>query len=562
MAKFEGDDNPNVLPGLLGIVTGLGDDEIYGKGGDDTCIGYAGNDIIEGGAGADNIIGGVLNVVLNVGTISLSGNDTAIYDTSTAGVTINLSTTSTIDVNVLGVKIALTNATVGSGGHAEGDILTGITNLRGSNFKDTLIGNADANVLTGLDGDDTLTGALGNDTLVGGNGADTLNGGLGNDKMTGGLGNDTYIVNSLSDVVDEVAGGGTADRVASNIDWVLAAGQEIEVLTTTKSTGTSSIDLRGNALAQRIVGNDGNNRLHDGGTGPGASDSQPDTLIGRDGNDTYIVYNSNAVVVERAAEGTDRVAAGVDYQLGNGVHVESLVTTSQTATDAIDLTGNKFAQTIIGNDGDNVLNDGGAGAADVMRGRDGDDTYFVYNSGDTIIEAGGEGQDTVATFVDFVLAAGVEVEVMKTTNSKGFAGVDLTGNEFAQEIFGNAGANRLDGKGGSDTLTGSAGPDTYVFSSALGAGNVDTIVGYNVASDTIELASAIFTVLGAGPLAAEAFVANAAGAATAAAHRIIYDTDSGALLYDADGNAGGSSAVQFASLAPGLSLTSADFVVA
>ena len=51
-----------------------------------------------------------------------------------------------------------------------------------------------------------------------------------------------------------------------------------------------------------------------------------------------------------------------------------------------------------------------------------------------------------------------------TTNAKGKSAINLTGNDFAQQIIGNAGANVLDGKGGADTLTGGAGKDVFVLS--------------------------------------------------------------------------------------------------
>jgi Ca2+-binding RTX toxin-like protein len=60
------------------------------------------------------------------------------------------------------------------GGDAQGDTLTGIENLYGSNHNDVLTGNAGANTLSGGAGDDILTGGLGADVLKGGAGNDTF----------------------------------------------------------------------------------------------------------------------------------------------------------------------------------------------------------------------------------------------------------------------------------------------------------------------------------------------------------------------------------------------------
>ena len=68
----------------------------------------------------------------------------------------------------------------GSGGDAEGDTLTSIEKVVGSNYDDKLIGNSLDNVLVGGAGNNTLVGGGGNDTLVGGQGDDVMtgNGGL------------------------------------------------------------------------------------------------------------------------------------------------------------------------------------------------------------------------------------------------------------------------------------------------------------------------------------------------------------------------------------------------
>jgi Ca2+-binding RTX toxin-like protein len=104
--------------------------------------------------------------------IHRSGNDTASYYSSSAG-----------------VHVSLASGTA-SGGDAAGDHLTSIENLSGSLLNDTLAGNNGANVLKGNDGNDTLYGNGGDDTLKGGNDNDVLNGGAGADHLNGGGGND------------------------------------------------------------------------------------------------------------------------------------------------------------------------------------------------------------------------------------------------------------------------------------------------------------------------------------------------------------------------------------
>jgi hypothetical protein len=382
-----------------------------------------------------------------------------------------------------------------------------------------------------------------------------------NNIFIGGIGSDLYVVDDATDSIVETAGNGTADRVAALVSFALAADDDIEILTTYSAAGKAAINLTGNTLSQTIVGNAGNNVLHDGGTsGAPLFSSSPDKMIGLGGNDTYIVYNSGDVIVEQLNEGTDRVAAGVDYALGSGVHVEVLTTTSAGGFAAIDLTGNRFAQTIRGNAGDNILSDGGTGDADTLIGGKGNDFYQVYNSGDTIVELDGEGDDRVSAAVNFVLAAGVHVEYLNTTALAGTYAVDLTGNELVQLVRGNDGANTLDGGGGGDVLYGMGGADAFRFSTALAPDNIVRIADFSVADDTIELDAAIFTTLGLGGLSASAFKDTALAPRDADDH-IIYNSDTGALLYDADGFGTAFAAIRFATLTGSPTLTAADFVV-
>lgn len=148
-----GDDQDNQLVGNAGADTlsggegndnllgGAGNDLMSGGAGDDTLMGGDGNDVMAGGAGADSLDGGL-------------GNDTASYVDSVAGVTIDLT------------------AGTAAGGDAEGDVLTAIESLTGSEYDDQLTGDANSNTLIGGAGADTLAGRAGNDRLVGGDGAD------------------------------------------------------------------------------------------------------------------------------------------------------------------------------------------------------------------------------------------------------------------------------------------------------------------------------------------------------------------------------------------------------
>ena len=61
-----------------------------------------------------------------------------------------------------------------------------ILNIIGTDFDDSLTGNASANVLAGREGIDTLNGGAGNDTLIGGHGNDNLSGGTGADLLLAG----------------------------------------------------------------------------------------------------------------------------------------------------------------------------------------------------------------------------------------------------------------------------------------------------------------------------------------------------------------------------------------
>jgi len=387
---------------------------------------------------------------------------------------------------------------------------------------------------------ETLVGTGWGETLIGYGGNDRLEGAGGEDIMIGGFGNDTYVVDSLTDTIQELVGQG-ADTVLASLDYSLSILGNLGSIENLTLSGTGDLNGTGNALANVIAGNSGSNILD----GVGGAD----TMKGGLGNDSYYVDNAGDQVVEISGQGTDIVYSSIDFNL-TGQYIENLT----LAGTALKATGNSLANVLVGNAGNNLLD--GMSAADTMRGGMGDDSYYVDNAGDQVTELSDQGIDIVYSSVDFSLA-GQHIDNLTLTGTA----LKATGNSLANVLIGNAGNNLLDGMGAADVMTGGSGSDTFVFSTKLVAGNVDTITDFSVAADTIRLSQAIFsTIVGTGILSAAQFVANASGAAEDANDRIIYQTGTGKLFYDSNGSAAGG-ATQFATISSGLSLTSTNFSV-
>ncbi|TWF56810.1 DUF6923 family protein [Neorhizobium alkalisoli] len=210
----------------------------------------------------------------------------------------------------------------------------------------------------------------------------------------------------------------------------------------------------------------------------------------------------------------------------------------------------------------------GAAKNDRLYGLGGNDTLWGGPGGDYL--NGGAGNDTASyEGATKAVTANLEKRTLNKGDAKGDTYVsieNLTGSKYADVLTGNKLANRIEGGSGNDTLNGrlgkdvlvgGAGKDTFVFDTKLSSSNIDKILDFNPISDSIDLELAIFKKAGkVGHLAADAFYAGAK--AHDASDRIIYDSKSGKLWYDADGT-GSSKAVQFATLDKGLKLTYHDF---
>ncbi|MBC6438772.1 MAG: calcium-binding protein [Rhodobacteraceae bacterium] len=156
-------------------------ERLRGSKHNDTLTGDANSNNLRGGAGADVLDGGG------------GRHDRADYRGSNAAVNVDLSTGT------------------GTGGHAQGDVLTNIEHLRGSNHNDTLTGNDAQNALRGGPGADTLIGGRARDLADyrGSNAAVNVN-------LTEGTGTGGHAEGDVLSNIESLRGSDHADTLTGN----------------------------------------------------------------------------------------------------------------------------------------------------------------------------------------------------------------------------------------------------------------------------------------------------------------------------------------------------------
>jgi Ca2+-binding RTX toxin-like protein len=384
-----------------------GNDVLVDVAGQNTLLGGAGNDDLSGGGDADTLDGGTGDDTLNGGggTDILKGgkgNDTYVLSDGFETLTEEASE---------GIDLVLSRFDHTLGANFENLTLTGKDSIGGT-------GNEIANIITGNNASNTLYGDAGNDILIGKGGQDVLNGGAGGDTMRGGTGSDLYYVDSVADKVFESFNQGYDYVVTTLSSYTLGANVE-----GVDFTGPGNAIGTGNALANEIAGDVGNDRLD-----------------GRAGND-----------VLSGGDGNDRLIGG----LGNDF-----------------LGGSDGNDTLVGGAGDDALF--GDFGKDVMIGGAGNDRYMVYEADDVVQEAVNGGTDLVFTQISMTLGANVENAELLVGN------LTVKGNDLNNRILGSDGSDTISGGKGADTLLGRAGNDDIT----CGAGN-DVVVG-GLGADTID----------------------------------------------------------------------------
>jgi len=479
------------------------------------------------------------------------GTDTISAGSTSLGVTIDLRpATNTYAVGGGGFVSFATNI---HGGFTIAQNVV-IENAVGGSGGDTLTGNSAANLLYGNGGIDVMNGEGGNDHLYGGIGGDTHNGGEGTDYAHYDDQNYGNLVINL--LVPSVNTGAAQNDTYNSIEGIVAgAGNDI---------------IGGNNGANFLLGGIGSDQIYaysgadylDGG-------ANNDHLWGGDGGDSHVGgdgidyaryddANWGNLVINLAIPSVNTGAAAGDTYTA----VEGIIGGAGRDT----IGGNQLGNYLLGQgNNDNLY---GYNGADYLDGGEGDDNIWGAQGADQHI--GGNGIDFAryddAAWGPLVISLqtpGINTNVAAGDTYTSIEGVYAStvgdvviGNGVANYLYGLGAADFIDGLLGSDFLYGGTGSDFFQFSTALGASNIDTLADFVVADDTIYLDNAIFTTLGA-TFDANEFSINT----TTATSRIIYNSTTGALTYDADANGGGA-AVQFAVLPTGLTtMTSADFLI-
>ncbi|MFT3729113.1 MAG: calcium-binding protein [Terricaulis sp.] len=496
---IRGDAGANILNGLGG------DDVIYGMGGGDAISGGDGNDLLRanltstaspvsndafsGGAG-DDIMSGMAGVDTFDGG---EGNDRVSFYSYAA---------------TQGATADLITQTISNDGFGNVEHMTSVEGLGdGTAFIDHFTGDDNANVILGGAGD-VLIGNGGDDLFQVSGLPGTLDGGEGNDTIG------QFTGDSQGALIADTNGDGLAELVFADhgVTVNLLTQQVLDdgfgrsgAIVSIENTGGSELDdtltgsngdnvlngfggvdtILGLGGNDTIDGGDGNDQLRGDGGSAYNGPSGDDVLIGGAGND---FMNGGAGVDSfDGGEGNDRVSF---YNLAatQGASANLITQTisndgfgnAETMTSVEGLgAGTAFADTFIGNDGNNILY---GGLGDTVIGNGGNDVLIV-DSAPAALD-GGAGYDILEFVGDIngMLVAdsngdglaevvfadhGVDVDLSSNFifddgfgNSATIANIEeLDGSELGDTFVGDNNSNQLYGWGGDDTIIGLGGDD-------------------------------------------------------------------------------------------------------
>ena len=438
---------------------------------------------------------------------------------------------------------------------------SGLTSIVGSANADTLVGDA-SSAINGGAGNDTITGGSSHDTVDGGAGDDSITAAAGNDSINAGDGNDTVVIADNLTAADTINGGnGTADTLsigtaaATLLTAANISGFETLAVTTAGLTTDLSVYSSNNAITRlNEVGAAGTYTV----TGAGAGFT---TLAAGTAADTFVfsravntLTDSLTFIGLTAATTTALTASGEETltlrssSTGQAVITDindaALTTLLITGTGGVTVTNALANVTALA-----TITDSHTGAGTVTINATNSTTAITFTSGaatGTTTLTTGSGNDNITAGAGILNATAgsgndsVTGGSLADTLDGGIGNDTINGGDGADSLLGGSGVDSITGGEGADrivagsnndviTLTETtAAVDTVVFAET-GPVNVDTVSGFTVASDLVEvtigafsgsIAATLSTAAGAdinAAIAAAAFTTEsvAAGATTA-----------------------------------------------
>ena len=398
--------------------------KIWGGAGADTVRAHEGDDTIDGGAAGDNIDGG-------------DGEDTVTYENSAAG-----------------VRVTVNSATGNEGGEAEGDELSNVENLVGSDHDDRLFGDGGDNKLSGGAGDDRIVANAGDDTVEGGAGEDTMDGDLVDSSNSG------YAAAHVG--LDTLSYESSRGSVTIDLSRQYAVTSTAEQQRTHYATGLGG-DATGDKFRgfENVTGGMGSDRL----TGDGWNN----VLIGGPGADVLdggAVQTTGAGVDGRFGTTDDVMTPADEDTVSYAGSPEGVVITFSEITkrvNNVDITTHDGAGSGGDAQGDRLLR------IEKVVGTTYDDRFIASNE-DQIFDGGVTEDDPEtpnvdeSTDSDTVSFAKLDSTTgTKTAGAGNYLNIEnFVGSSGDDTLVGEGGSNKIEGGAGADNLAGLVGNDTLI----------------------------------------------------------------------------------------------------